>query len=162
MAYFMKSHADYAKNLTLSQVPDYFVKKGDDGDAKTGKFIFNTSDLDKVYGEIAKFEINWTEANPIRYHVGGDNVRLMDQYIGIGVSFREKKLIKIHDHDAYYAFGVKQELKQGRVYFTNVILANFCCDVTQRKFKVIFNIYKEHFENMKDHVLGILEGIICH
>ena len=162
MSYFMKSVQDYAKNLTLSNVPEYFVKKKDDGDSKSGVISFKTSELDDTYGEIASFEIRWVDTNPIRYHVGKDSTMVMNEFIEIGVGFSKKEHMKINGHDAYYMLGARREAKQGRLYVTNYVIVCFCCDVTKRRFKVKFSVFKDNFENMEEHIKGIVEGILCH
>ncbi|MHA1847138.1 MAG: hypothetical protein ACTSYS_06215 [Promethearchaeota archaeon] len=162
ISYSKKSINDYLKNLTISNIPEYFINKNDDGDSKSGYFSFSTANLDENYGEIAKIKISWAETNPIRYHVGKENVSLMGEFINMGVGFSEKKLIKINDHDAFLAIGAKKEAKRKGFYLTNYMVANFCCPVTKRKFTIESNVYGERFIKIKEHLINMIEGIICH
>jgi hypothetical protein len=162
MSYYLKSYQDYAKNLTCSNIPEYFVKNQDEGDSKKGVMGFKTADLDDVYEEIANIEVRWEETNPVRYHVGKDSTTLMNEYIEIGVGFTEKKLVKINGHDAYYMVGSRREAKQSRIYNTSYILANFCCPVTKRQFTARVSVYRDNLPKMIDHIQGIINGIICH
>nr|MDO8109922.1 hypothetical protein [Candidatus Sigynarchaeota archaeon] len=162
MTYFMKSYKEYMKNLTLSQVPEYFMKKKEEGDAKKGSYFFVTQNLDDVYGEIANLDISWDETNPIRYHVGKESSILMNNVIESGTGFSEKKIVKVNGHDAYYLIGARKEARKSRVYMTACVLANFCCPQTKRKFVVKINAHKENFPGMEEHFLGIVMGIVCH
>jgi len=162
MSYFLKSHQDYAKNVTISKVPEYFVKKKEDGDSKNGRYYFVTTKLDDVYGEIANFEVRWAETNPLRYHVGKESTRLMAENIEVGIGFSERTHIKVNGHDAYYIFGGRKEAKKGRIYLTNYVLVNFCCPASKRAFMAKFAVFADNFPNMQEHVKGIVDGIICH
>jgi len=162
MTYYNKSYQEYGKNLTLSQVPEYFVKKSGEGDAKKGRYYFVTSNLDEVYGEIANLDISWDQTNPVRYHVGKENSLLMNDMTEYGAGFSEKKLLKVNGHDAYYLVGARKEIKKNRVYMTSLVLANFCCPQTNRKFVVKANVHKDNFAPMEEHLITIVMGIICH
>lgn len=160
--YFMKSVQDYAKNVTLSNVPDYFRKARDEGDARSGTIKFQTTSLDETYGEIASFDVSWSEANPLRYHVGKESTLIMEEYSDTGVGFSKREIIKINGHDAYFIVGAKKEAKRGKIYMSTLILVVFCCPATKRKFVVRFTVYKDNFSTMEEHVRGIASGIICH
>lgn len=162
MSYFNKSYQEYGKNLTLSQVPEYFVKKKGEGDAKKGLYYFVTSNLDEVYGEIANLEIYWDETNPVRYHVGKESTLLMNDMTAYGAGFSEKKLLKVNGHDAYYLVGARKDIKKNRVYMTSTVLANFCCPQTKRKFVVKIAVHRDNFPPMEEHLITIVMGIICH
>ena len=162
VSYFLKSVQDYAKNVTLSNLPDYFQKKGDSGDARSGEMQFKTTNLDDAYGEIAALEISWSEVNPLRYHVGKESTVLMEQYSGTGVGFSKREIIKIHGHDAYFVVGAKKEVKRGKIYMSTLVLVNFCCPATKRGFVARFTVHKDNFSTMEEHVRGIASGIICH
>ncbi len=159
--YFNKSYKDYAKNLTLSQVPEYFSKRKEEGDARKGVYLFTTADLDDVYGEVANLEVTWEETNPVRYHVGKESALLTnDLLIGVGVT--DKKVLKVNGHDAYYLVGAKKEVRKSRVYMTTTVLANWVCPQTKRKFVVRVNVHRENFPGMEEHIITAIMGIICH
>lgn len=162
MSYFMNSHSDYLRNITLSNVPEYFTKLDESGDSKSGQVSFHTVKLDDAYGDIAQFEVSWSEVKPIRFHVGKQSVKLMNEYINIGVGFSKKELIKINGHDAYIMFGARREAKHGSLYITRYVIATFCCDVTKRQFRLRMNVFKENYDKMEDHILEIFKGLLCH
>jgi hypothetical protein len=159
--YFNKSYADYAKNLTLSQVPEYFSKKKEEGDARKGVYFFTTADLDDVYGEVANLEVTWEETNPVRYHVGKESALLTNDLLtGVGVT--DKKVLKVNGHDAFYLVGAKKEVRKSRVYMTTSVLANWVCPQTKRKFVVKASVHRENFFNMENDIITIIMGTICH
>nr|MDO8085568.1 hypothetical protein [Candidatus Sigynarchaeum springense] len=148
-------------NLTLSQVPEYFSKKKEEGDARKGLYYFITADLDDVYGEVANLEVSWDETNPVRYHVGKESSLLAnDMLVGVGIT--DKKVLNVHGHDAYYLVGAKKEVRKSRVYMTTSVLANWCCPQTKRKFVVKASVHRENFPGMEEHIITIIMGVLCH
>jgi hypothetical protein len=161
LTYFNKSYKDYMRNVTLSQVPEYFTKKKEEGDARKGLFFFITADLDKVYGEVANLEVSWEETNPVRYHVGKESTLLTNDLMS-GVGITDKKVLKVNGHDAYYLVGARKEAIKSRVYMTTSVLANFCCNQTKRKFVAKASVHRENFTGMEEHLITIIMGIVCH
>ncbi|MHA1682011.1 MAG: hypothetical protein ACTSUE_13820 [Promethearchaeota archaeon] len=156
--------SDYLRNVTLSNIPEYFLKESklEDGDAKSGWISFHTSKLDAIYGYIAEFQVSWMETDPIRYHVGKQSVNLMNEYINIGVGFSKKELIEINGHDAYFILGARKQVKRNKIYVTNFVLANFCCPVTKRAFNLKVNVFQENYGKMQEHIKAMFTGVLCH